>query len=119
MNGKIIWITGGPGAGKTTLAHRLADLFLNATILDGDEVRVWLTPDCTFTTEDRLKHSVRVLKVARLISDIGGTAIVALIAHPPAKVDTLIYVDGPNRKPLWEGTAYIKPEKPDLVVSTW
>ncbi len=101
------------------MAHRLAEMFLDSTILDGDEVREWLTVDCGFTPEDRLKHSIRVLKVARLISGVGGTVIVALIAHPPAKVDTLILVDGPTRKPLWEGTAYIKPENPDLIVSTW
>jgi len=113
----IIWITGAPGAGKSTLAKKLA--VEGSVILDGDEVRRWLTPDCGFSDEDRLKHATRVLHVARLVSEVGGTAIVCLVAHPPGGVDKLIWVDGPNRRPLWEGTTYMPPENPNEVVNTW
>jgi hypothetical protein len=82
--------------------------------LDGDDVREWLTPDCGFTDADRLKHAARVYEIARRTKK----AIVSLIAHPPGEVDYLIWVDGPNRRQLWEGTQYTPPEKPDLVVST-
>ena len=114
----ILWITGAPGVGKTTLAARLAKRYDHAIILDGDDVRQWLTPDCGFSPEDRLKHARRVWEVARRVSEAGGTALVALVAHPPAPVDRLIWVDGPARRPLWQGTTYTPPEHPDEVVRT-
>ena len=112
----IVWITGAPGTGKTTLAHERAKGDDRAVILDGDDVRQWLTPDCGFSPEDRLKHAHRVWEVARRISEAGGTAIVALVAHPPAPVDRLIWVDRPACRPLWPGTTYTPPEHPDEVV---
>ena len=112
----IIWITGAPGTGKTTLARERAKDRGRAVILDGDEVRQWLTPDCGFAPEDRLKHAHRVWEVARRISEAGGTAIVALVAPPPAPVDWLIWMDRPACRPLWPGTTYTPPEDFDEVV---
>jgi len=88
---------------------------MQVQILDGDEVRQWLTPDCDFSEEGRRKHAERVYRAAKMLPD----AIVAVVAHPPGPVDCLIWVDGPNRKPLWEGTAYVPPENPDITVRTW
>jgi len=110
----VVWITGAPGAGKTTVAAKFKVLMPDAVILDGDEVRKWLTPDCGFSDEDRHKHAERILRVARLCKN----AIVAVIAHPPEPVDLLVLVEGPARKPLWEGTIYTPPEHPDIVVRT-
>ena len=114
----IVWITGAPGTGKTTTAQRLAKTLPRSCVLDGDEVRQWLTPDCGFSAEDRRRHAERVWRVASMLSEAGGTAIVALVAHPPSPVDLLIWVDGPARTPLWSGTTYTPPERPDLVVRT-
>lgn len=115
----ILWITGLPGAGKTTLAKKLYFNHYPAVILDGDDCRKWLTPDCTFTKEDRLKHAQRIWKVAELIDRAGGIAICSLVAHPPpeAKPDMLYYVTG-RSKPLWENTTYEPPANPDVVVYT-
>ena len=118
----IIWLTGAPGAGKTTIARALALAVGSAAILDGDDVRTWLTPDCDYSTEGRLRHAWRVWNVARLINRVGGTAIVALMAHPPLTVDfpvdLLVWVDGPPRKPLWPGTTYQPPSHFDLRLDT-
>lgn len=112
----IVWITGAPGAGKTHTAKEFAKMFDGCVFLDGDDVRKWLTPDLGFTPEDRKANAQRVYDVAELVD---GPVIVSLIAHPPGPVDLLVWVDGPNRRPLWEGTTYIPPEHPDVVVSTW
>lgn len=110
----IVWITGAPGAGKTTTANTFKRLLPSAMMLDGDEVREWLTVDCGFSPEDRLKHATRVYEVAKR----SGNAIVSLVAHPPGPVDLLIWVDGPNRRGMWEGTTYQPPGNPDLVIRT-
>lgn len=111
----IVWITGAPGAGKTTLSKKMQKIMPHGTLLlDGDEVRTWLTPDCDFSAEGRARHACRVYEFAQRV----GNAIVAVVAHPPGPVDLLVLVEGPNRRPLWAGTSYVPPANPDLVVST-
>ncbi|MDQ7860032.1 MAG: adenylyl-sulfate kinase, partial [Armatimonadota bacterium] len=51
--GCVIWLTGLPGAGKTTIARALeAGLRgegLRVEVLDGDEIRQTLSPDLGFS----------------------------------------------------------------------
>ncbi len=115
----IIWITGLPGSGKTTVAQKFARLFPESLMLDGDEVRKWLTSDCDFTDEGRKKHALRVYEVAKRASVMGKPVIVSLIAHPPGDVQMLVWIDGPARRQLWEGTTYTPPENYDVRISTW
>ena len=111
----IVWITGLPGAGKTTTAKKLLKIMPHGTMfLDGDEVRKWLTTDCDFSPDGRKRHAQRVYDFAVRASN----AVCALIALPPGPVDLLILVEGPERKPLWEGFTYTPPHNPDLVVRT-
>lgn len=114
----VIWITGAPGTGKTTTAQKFARLFPEAMMLDGDEVRQWLTEDCDFSPEGREKHATRIWELAHRISIKGKPVIVSVVAHPPGDVNMLVWTDGPNRRKLWEGTTYEPPENPDLVVRT-
>ena len=83
MNGRIIWLAGRPSSGKSTLAHNLAIAFrkigLSVVVLDGDQTRAWLTPDCDFTPEGRERNIRRTLKVARLIADAGVCVICAYV----------------------------------------
>lgn len=83
-NGFVVWLTGLPGAGKSTLARllesKLRQLGLAVETLDGDEVRKHLTKDLGFSKEDRLENVRRIAYVAKLLSRIGGVAIVAAIA---------------------------------------
>lgn len=82
--GCVVWLTGLPSAGKTTLARRLADELASrrraVEILDGDEVRKRLTRGLGFSKEDRDENVRRVAWVAGLLSRHGVVVIVALIS---------------------------------------
>ena len=116
----MIWITGAAGSGKTTISRMLSRAIPNSVILDGDEVRMWLTPEMGFSLEDRLAHLVRVQIVGHLIEQAGGTAIIATVTvHPSILHDVfVIWLHGRERHPPWEGTEWPKPPFFDLELNT-
>ncbi len=82
--GFTIWLTGPSGAGKTTLAVRLArklrKLGYRVEVLDGDTVRKTLYPDLGFSKEAREMHNRVVIHMARLLSRNGVVTVVSLIS---------------------------------------
>jgi adenylylsulfate kinase len=82
--GFVVWLTGIPGSGKTTigdiLIDRLRDMGHKVESLDGDEVRRNLSPDLGFSKEDRETHARRVAYVSKLLSRNGVAVVVALIS---------------------------------------
>ncbi len=58
MSLKIIWLTGLPCSGKTTLAQKI-QLQLGGHILDGDEIRHGICSDLDFSEKDRNENSRR------------------------------------------------------------
>ncbi|MCY4417816.1 MAG: adenylyl-sulfate kinase [Chloroflexi bacterium] len=80
----VLWFTGLPGAGKTTLANvmakRLHDLCRHAYVLDGDNLRHGLNKDLGFTVKDRRENVRRTAEVANLIYDSGLITLVACIS---------------------------------------
>lgn len=82
--GYTIWLTGLPCSGKSTLATYLrAELVrsgVTAVILDGDDVRRWLTRGLGFSREDRQENIRRIAHVARLLTRAGVVVIVAAVS---------------------------------------
>jgi adenylylsulfate kinase len=82
--GFVVWLTGLSGAGKTTIAHALAERLKSAgykvEILDGDVVRQHFSKGLGFSKEDRIENIKRVAYVAHLLARNGVVVIVALIS---------------------------------------
>lgn len=81
--GFIVWFTGLSGAGKSTLSRAL-ETILRAErpveVLDGDEVRTYLSKGLGFSREDRDSNIRRIGYVARLLARNGAAAIAAAIS---------------------------------------
>lgn len=88
----VIWMTGLSGAGKSTLANELATYFfqknVKAYILDGDNIRLGLNSDLSFSDKDRSENIRRVAEVAKLMIDAGLMVITAFIS--PFSADRLM-----------------------------
>ena len=82
--GRVIWLTGLPGSGKSTIAdgvvRKLHALGVHTYVLDGDNVRTGLNKDLGFTPQDRAENVRRVAEVGRLMADAGLVVLVALVS---------------------------------------
>ena len=87
--GAVIWLTGLPAAGKSTLAmlveRRLFERGVQTYVLDGDNVRTRLCADLGFSAADRSENVRRVGEVSALFADAGIVAIAAFIS--PRRAD--------------------------------
>lgn len=87
--GAVIWFTGLPGAGKSTLARALERRLFgrggSPILLDGDTLRAGLNGDLGFSDSDRAENIRRLAEVATHLARNGHIAIVAAVS--PAAVD--------------------------------
>ncbi len=85
MTGAVVWVTGLPASGKSTLARRLRDRLrsagVGAAVLDGDEVRAALVPPPGFGEGDRAAFYETLGNLALGLAADGLVAIVAATAH--------------------------------------
>ena len=81
LQGTTVWLTGLPSAGKTTLAKALATrLAGEVEVLDGDEVREFLTKGLGFSREDRDTNVLRIGWVAATLAKHGVLVLAAVIS---------------------------------------
>ncbi|MCK1797121.1 adenylyl-sulfate kinase [Streptomyces sp. XM4193] len=82
--GVTVWLTGLPSAGKSTLARELAPRLRaggrRVEVLDGDEIREFLSAGLGFSREDRHTNVQRIGFVAQLLASHGVTVLVPVIA---------------------------------------
>ncbi len=106
MTGATIWLTGLPSAGKTTIARELAGRLRGeghrVEVLDGDEIREFLSAGLGFTREDRHTNVQRIGFVAELLASNGVKALVPVIA-PYADSREAV-----RKRHQSEGTAYLE-----------
>lgn len=84
-NGFAIWLTGLPAAGKTTLAVALATTLQQqgtpVQILDSDELREVLTPQPSYTPEEREWFYRTMVYIGQLLVQNGANVIFAATAN--------------------------------------
>ncbi|MER7348470.1 adenylyl-sulfate kinase [Streptomyces aurantiacus] len=84
VTGATVWLTGLPSAGKTTIAHELARTLRaegrRVEVLDGDEIREFLSAGLGFSRDDRHTNVQRIGFVAELLARNGVLALVPVIA---------------------------------------
>ncbi|ODT00027.1 MAG: adenylyl-sulfate kinase [Gemmatimonadetes bacterium SCN 70-22] len=106
--GAVVWFTGLPSSGKSTIAQavyqRLLDRGVAVELLDGSEVRESLSRGLGFSREDREENVRRIGYVAKLLSRNGVVAICAAVSPYRATRDEVrrnttgfveVYVDCP------------------------
>ncbi len=82
--GFVLWLTGLPASGKTTVAKGVVEALRKARyrveLLDGDWVRKTISVGAGFTREERRRHLLRVAWVARLLARNGVIVICSFVS---------------------------------------
>jgi bifunctional enzyme CysN/CysC len=82
--GAVVWLTGLPGSGKSTVARALERrLFTRGgspILLDGDTLRAGLNSDLGFSPQDRTENIRRLAETATHLARNGHIAIVAAVS---------------------------------------
>ena len=92
QKGLCIWLTGLSGSGKTTIAKYVAKKLHSkgflTQVLDGDNIRLGINKNLSFSAEDRLENIRRTAEITKLFIDNGIVTICCLVS-PTNKIRTL------------------------------
>ena len=77
----IIWLTGQPGSGKTTLANELLNAIKEKKTIniDGDDLRL-LNKNKDFSKEGRIKNISTAISIARFLASKNYICILSIVA---------------------------------------
>jgi adenylylsulfate kinase len=79
QKGKVVWLTGLSGSGKTTIALQLEKelykLGFLVQILDGDNIRAGINNNLSFSESDRTENIRRIAEVSKLFLNCGVITI--------------------------------------------
>ena len=85
----LLWFTGLSGSGKSTIANavekKLCESNRHTYSLDGDNVRLGLNSNLSFSAEDRTENIRRIAEVSNLMVDAGLIVIASFVS--PYSVD--------------------------------
>ncbi len=80
---KGIWLYGLSGSGKTYISKKIAKKKKKSFIIDGDEVRKYLSYDLGYNILDRIKQNKRVLGLAKIVIKNGYYPIISSVYLDP------------------------------------
>ena len=82
--GLVVWFTGLPGSGKTTIANGVAEILrasgYRVEVLDGDWARKTVSKGAGFTREERKRHLHRIAWIARLLARNGVIVLCSFVS---------------------------------------
>ncbi len=89
QRGKVIWLSGLSGSGKTTIAKgvekKLHERGFICQVLDGDNIRSGINNNLGFSLDDRLENIRRIAEVSKLFINCGIITINSFIS-PTEKI---------------------------------
>jgi bifunctional enzyme CysN/CysC len=131
--GAVVWLTGVPGSGKTTLAkaleRQLFERHIQVFVLDGQNVRPGLSADLGVSGADREENMRRVAEVAKLFAEAGFVCITSFTSPTRAereRVRRAMDVEDGARIPFLEAylssandasSQYEPPEHPEVMLA--
>lgn len=75
MEGRLFWVTGLSGAGKTTIGtilyKKLKEKYPNTVLFDGDTLRQIFGNDLGYSKEDRFACAMRYARLCKLLTEQG------------------------------------------------
>ncbi|WP_195166491.1 adenylyl-sulfate kinase [Mycobacteroides abscessus] len=106
QRGAIIWFTGLPASGKSTIAvaveRALVESGQVAYLLDGDNLRHGLSDDLGFSPGDRAENIRRVSHLTRLFADAGVVALASLVSPLRSDRETARSINAAAKLPFIE-----------------
>ena len=87
----VLWLTGLPGSGKTTLAKALKEVLekeygKKVVILDGNEIREKFYPELGFSKEEREFHNKIIIYLAKFLSEELNYFVIVSVIAPLRKI---------------------------------
>ncbi len=80
----VLWFTGLPSSGKSTIAHKvelaLYKRGIKTYVFDGDNIRTGLNKDLGFSEADREENIRRIAEVVKLFIDAGIVVLTAFVS---------------------------------------
>ena len=76
MGGRVLWITGLPGSGKSSISDKLKALHPDFVILRMDEFRKIVTPEPVYSDTEREIVYRSIVYLARELAELGHTVII-------------------------------------------
>ncbi len=76
MQGRALWITGLPGSGKSTVAEAVKQRLPDVVILRMDELRKVITPNPTYSDQEREVAYRSLVYLAKTLSGLGHDVII-------------------------------------------
>ena len=81
---KVIWMTGLSGSGKTTIAKEVEKYLhsqgILSQLLDGDNIRVGISNNLSFSAQDRTENVRRIAEISKLFMNCGVVTINCFIS---------------------------------------
>lgn len=115
--GLVIWLCGLSGAGKSTIGDAALETFwslgIDATRLDGDDLRSGLNRDLGFSDLDRTENLRRAAHVAQILADHGFVVLASFITPLQIDRNRIREIIGPRYLEVFIGTSLEECERRD------